>query len=432
MKRKISLLICLLWLVASLGPIGAGQTAYADVAENRGSEEVQSFPVLMQGERQNDHPFVLVHGFSGWGREEMFGYKYWGGFDDIESSLRQEGYQTYTASVGPISSNWDRACELYAQIKGGVVDYGAVHSQQHGHERYGKSYPGLYPEWGEVNENNGQQNRIHLIAHSQGGQTARVLIELLSQGSAAERDQTPASELSPLFQGNGKGMVHSVLTISTPHDGTSLTELVEGIIPYSQQILGLAAAATGISEIDVYDFKLDHWGLKRQPGESFSSYKERVYNSPIWQTSKDTAQWDLSPAGAQELNGWVRAQPEVYYFSVSTEQTYRSALTDYEVPELWMNPLFSMTSLFLGSYTNDEFIDSQWWQNDGVVNTISMDGPERGSTDLIVPYDGTPNRGEWNDLGLMDSYDHGDIIGHGSRDMQEWYIEAARLLASLP
>jgi triacylglycerol esterase/lipase EstA (alpha/beta hydrolase family) len=32
---------------------------------------------------QNNYPIVLVHGFAGWGPEEIMGYNYWGGFYDI-------------------------------------------------------------------------------------------------------------------------------------------------------------------------------------------------------------------------------------------------------------------------------------------------------------------------------------------------------------
>ena len=62
---------------------------------------------------QNKYPIILVHGFMGWGREEMGSYRYWGGKNDIEQQLKDRGYQVYTANVGPLSSNWDRAIELY-------------------------------------------------------------------------------------------------------------------------------------------------------------------------------------------------------------------------------------------------------------------------------------------------------------------------------
>ncbi|KAL4106418.1 hypothetical protein PRIC1_004469 [Phytophthora ramorum] len=98
----------------------------------------------------NSYPIVLVHGFGGWGRDEFFGFKYWGGLQgDFQEDLEKQGYSVYTASIGPFSSNWDRACELYAQIKGGLVDYGEKHSAAHGHARYGRNYTALYPPWGE-------------------------------------------------------------------------------------------------------------------------------------------------------------------------------------------------------------------------------------------------------------------------------------------
>ncbi len=77
----------------------------------------------------NNYPIVLVHGFMGFGRDELLGYKYWGGVVDLQEKLNASGHETYTATVGPVSSNWDRACELYAYIVGGTVDYGEAHAK---------------------------------------------------------------------------------------------------------------------------------------------------------------------------------------------------------------------------------------------------------------------------------------------------------------
>src|SRR5210317_632181 len=32
----------------------------------------------------NRYPIVLLHGFTGWGRDEMAGFKYWGGITDLQ------------------------------------------------------------------------------------------------------------------------------------------------------------------------------------------------------------------------------------------------------------------------------------------------------------------------------------------------------------
>ena len=55
-------------------------------------------------------------------------YYYWGGLTDLQEYLISEGFNVHTVSVGPISSNWDRAIEAFYQIKGGQVDYGLSHS----------------------------------------------------------------------------------------------------------------------------------------------------------------------------------------------------------------------------------------------------------------------------------------------------------------
>ena len=110
---------------------------------------------------QNDYPIVLVHGFMGWGPNEMGPYNYWGGKHDMVQAFEKQGHIIYVSNVGPVSSNWDRAVELYYQIKGGQVDYGKGHSNIYGivQKPRNKIYKGLYPEWSP-------DNPIHLIAVS--------------------------------------------------------------------------------------------------------------------------------------------------------------------------------------------------------------------------------------------------------------------------
>ncbi len=43
------------------------------------------------------------------------------------------------------------------------------------------------------------------------------------------------------------------------------------------------------------------------------------------------------------------------------------------------------------------------------MNTKSMAGPWDGSA--TVPYDGTSQPGEWNYMGLLDGFDHFDVVG---------------------
>ena len=100
----------------------------------------------------------------GWGPNEMGGYHYWGGRKDYVEMLELDGHGVFVVSVGPVSSNWERAIEVYYQLKGGQVDYGRNHSEKHNiiQEPEGKSYEAIYPEWDE-------NHPVHLIGHSMGG-----------------------------------------------------------------------------------------------------------------------------------------------------------------------------------------------------------------------------------------------------------------------
>jgi len=134
----------------------------------------------------------------------------------------------------------------------------------------------------------------------------------------------------------------------------------------------------------------------------------------------------------------VQAQPSVYYFSWATEATYRDPLSGTQVPEIGVPGPMASIARFMGSYSRqnetDLPIDSSWWQNDGIVNTKSMDGPTLGSTDTVQEYSGTPVPGKWNYMGLLESVDHLDIIGIPTcdSDLKDWYLSLAALLASLP
>ena len=390
-----------------------------------------AFPVRAD----NDYPLVLVHGFTGWGRDELLGFKYWGGFEDLQAILDRAGHRTHTGVVGPLASNWDRACELYAYLKGGTVDYGHAHAAAHGHARYGRTFPSLYPGWGAADAN-GQLRKVHLVGHSQGGQTVRVLAALLAQGDPEERAATPTAELSPLFQG-GKSWVHSVTTLAAPHDGTSIAANGNQLLPFVRKTLLGLAALVGVRPDELpYDFKLDQWGLRRESGESFDAYLARVERSPIWH-SRDISGWDLSPDGAKELNRLFPAQPNVYYFSWATSATVPIWPSRHQVPRPTLLPQLWITALFIGAYTRDEpgyvHIDASWWENDGLVNTRSMAGPTLDSPDRIAPYGGSPQRGAWNYRGVLAGWDHLDIVGIGTvRDVRDWYLSLARSLADLP
>ena len=119
----------------------------------------------------NKYPIILIHGFLGWGKEELGDFNYWGGKNNIEQYLRDKGYEVYSVSLGPISSSYDCAVETFYQIKGGQLDYGQAHSEKYGiiQKPEGMVYPGLYPEWSA-------DNPVHILGYSFGGVTSRRLL----------------------------------------------------------------------------------------------------------------------------------------------------------------------------------------------------------------------------------------------------------------
>ncbi|KOR25172.1 lipase [Clostridium sp. L74] len=387
----------------------------------------------------NDYPIVMVHGCFGWGRNEGAGLYYWGGKESLTQKLIDKGYTVYAPSIGPVSSNWDRACELYTYIVGGTVDYGESHSKKYGHARYGRSYPGVYNQIG-TKDSSGNIRKVHLMGHSMGGQTIRLLAQLLENGDPDELAFTTDGSINSLFTG-GKSWVSSITSIATPHDGSQEAHIKYGIEPLTHQFVAAIAAIKG-KKVDLddlnYDFQLDQWGLKRKPGESRLAYNNRVIKSEIWKKTKDLSVWDLSPEGAQEFNSYVKAQSDINYFSIACVNTHEDRLTHFQVPNKNMNPILVKSSIFMGRYTNNKSgevpIDKSWWRNDGVVSVISAANPKVGSEDQIVDYSGTAVKGTWNYLGEFDNTDHIEVCGmkYDRNRIEQMYFNVAEMLSKLP
>ena len=387
----------------------------------------------------NTYPVILVHGFAGFGRSELLGYKYWGGLNDLQEQLKAKyaNQLVATAVVGPFSSNWDRAVELFYQIKGGCVDYGALHASANGHLERPESYfhngrtcyPGLYPAW-DAN------HPVHMITHSMGGQTSRMLVQMLAANGA------PANPSLFPYAVNAN-WVKSVTTIATPNDGTTLAYRIVDWVPFVQQLVtGIAGVAGSTGGNLVYDFKLDQWGVGPQAaGESFSAYVNRVTSIPLWNSGvKDLSPYDLSPAGAMAENDWVEDQSNVTYFSWVTNSSTTGILTGWSYPDLDTNPLIGAFAGpgFMGDYDRDSrpmppVSDSSWFPSDAVVNSIAQKAPTWAMNSSGAIYrrpvvvkdisgGGTPQAGAWNYKGALGGFDHLDAVGWTlSWDSLSWY-----------
>lgn len=394
--------------------------------------------------QRNDFPLVFVYGFMGYEIDSFVNFPYWGGLTDLRAELMESGFRVFTPEIGPVSSNWDRACELYAAIKGGRVDYGAAHSRLHGHDRYGRSYPGLFPEWGERDPETGEEHKVHLIGHSMGGQTGRLLTHLLAYGDPAE--QAAAGEsCSPLFRG-GSRAVASVTTISTPHDGTTLSASYDQVGALEKLFVRWFASWNVGREKPFVDLMLDHWKpLAQQHGMELEEYIGTLISEDKWKKIEDTAFYDLTPEGAAELNRRTGAVPEIYYFSWATSRTVGSGEFGEHIPAAGMHLSLQSGARFMGGLRElppaAKGPPEKWWENDGVVNTCSMDGPSAGSNEEIVHYEGQPLPGRWNFMGVLFPLDHwqvhlrmfvGDDTPPGCASLVDFYERMGRFLQSLP
>ena len=392
-----------------------------------------------------DFPAVFVHGYSGWvsydARYDTLPY-FGLTAGNMLRTLERRGYDVYAASVGPISSAWDRACELYAQIMGTRVDYGASHAALCGHERYGEDYTGraLIPnfQWSD-------KSKLHLIGHSFGGNTIRLLEDLLADGAPEEVAAAEAAdtEVSPLFTGGHGGYVFSITIIASPSNGTTAVY---------QSSAGTSVGANN----GVYDPHLQHFGISA--GDQASV--EQAIAAAGFQAHHDNALEDLSVEKACDMNRTIEMQPNVFYFSYYGTRTEVSA-AGISVSKANMNQHLRLLADAMGSYTGTspgqytvgwnspqtvavtpQSLDAAWQPNDGMVNAESarcpyhLDSAGNRVYDAHADYDGSASLSSaiWYIMPELD-YDHftfiGGIMNEDSNAVKQFYIDLMDRLYAL-
>ena len=387
------------------------------------------------------YPTIYVHGLMGWGEHDQI-YAvtpYWGLTSDLMPYLTGKGYESYAASVGPLSSAWDRACELYAQLTGTTVDYGAAHAAEYDHARYGVTYDKpLFEGWSA-------DKKINLVGHSFGGATIRLFLDILADGSAEEQAAAKAAgtEVSPFFQGGKADWVYSLTTLAAPHNGTTFLECCGDMTQFAAEASTAMAKLLGISDFKgVYDFQLEQFGFYRKDDETVLEALDRVLHSDFL-SHNDNVFRDLTIDRALELNDDIEIQPNVYYFSYAGDKTRQSTITGERTSAVDMTPLFvPFANQMCGYYdqtTAGGFrIDKSWAPNDGLVNTVSALYPtdsagrcltKSGKTGY-VQQDGYSNvgyqPGVWNVMPVR-HYDHGNFIaGMPVPDLASQSIPALR------
>ena len=319
-------------------------------------------------EFNTDYTYVLVHGFAGWGDYNWYNklLPYWGVRNgDLTKYLGARGFDVHAATVSPTSSAWDRACELYAQLTGTVTDYGKAHSEECRHARYGKDYSDsrLISDWSA-------DKKVNLVGHSFGGATVRMLAWLMANGS--EEEMNSGTDVSELFKGGKEDWVYSVITLSSPHNGTSSYDVqltLENDPNATAQEKMIAKVMLGISD-------------KLSDGR----------------VESDTAIYEMQIDNAMALNEKVGTVDSVYYFSYACDGTIVGEDGVRRSDDEVLSGMYKICSDRLVNFTgvtpNGYVIDEKWQANDGLINTYSALAPI-GAPSVKFDQDNI-NPGIWN------------------------------------
>ena len=353
--------------------------------------------------------YVFCHGLNGWGQYDAQYEKkpYWGGASgDVVARWREQDFDAYAASVAPQGSAWDRACELYAQLSGTRTDYGETHAAAYKHDRFGRDFTGqpLIPTWND-------DTRLVLIGHSFGGATIRLFGELLAHGSAEERDATAPESLSPLFAGGMGQRILAIVTLAAPTNGTT---------------------AYSLGQDSGFNAKRVRIPLRYRLWDRILKSHTRIKADS--RDPRDWASFDMLLDNAQALNGRISTLPHVYYLSVACDATKPGTGETRVGDPTLMDPLFIKNGTLMGCYHGTTragcVVDSTWYANDGLVNTVSARAPFGAPQKPLDP--DSIERGVWNVMPDLHA-DHGFFQGGfiKKQDPRQFFQDLLNLLQGI-
>ena len=330
---------------------------------------------------------ILVHGIFGWGPREL-PFSYWG---DALAQFAPPRFEPHEVKCGPVSSFHDRACEVFAQIKGGDFIYGKVPDAAKRAvvprgERKHVAGP-LLPDWSA-------DNPVILIGHSAGAHTCLALQRLL-------RDDF-------FGVGSNADWVEAVICISGVLNGSTLAykfgcDPVTGVLTDDPERLIHAT-------VEIANF------VPKIPLGGIELWLEQWKDRKAFVSGKDNLAHDLTLTGCHAANAAFSTNPNSYYLSLVTSMPEeRPRLLGIPLPRLFggINFLlagsaryqaeradFAPGALPLANWgTLPELRIEAWRENDGAVSAISQRFPFTHHSEPFGRegfFDGAPmQKGKW-------------------------------------
>ena len=389
-------------------------------------------------DKRSSYPVILVPGVLGYGDDNKLSkvVPYFGTMSaSVAKTVRSLDVDCFTASFTPNAGIWERTCELYAQIAGGTVDYGAAYSKRYGKPRFGKTYEGFVGDWGTTNEF-GKCKKVTLIAHGFGAPVARMLAYLMAFGS--QKEQAEGGDLSPLFAGGNGKAVHAVVTLAGNNDGTTLIQALEDKMP------GITKKMAGLCFKMSEDYFTD---------EDVEEYLQRSRTNLFYEMGLD---------GMADFNKRLETNPDTYYFAYSAEATrdYGRLLPERKIrkyenpftsksyrraqenrPELTLPDLrhgglpVAPTAALIGTYKNyladAPLATPVLHPNDGFINTDNTLAP---STEAVRAYRSVNDcyPGEWYQMPIWEGNSLGYLgVLQRPDKYRDFYIDLMKIICNL-
>jgi triacylglycerol lipase len=311
---------------------------------------------------------IFVHGIFGWGESEL-PFSYWG---EALAQFKSSRFEAHEVKCGPVSSFHDRACEVFAQIKGGDFIYenapggvGATGKRSVVPRDERKHVAGpLLADWSA-------NNPVILVGHSAGAHTCLALQRLLKDDHFGV--------------GSNPDWVEAVICISGVLNGSTLAygfgcDPVTGILTRNPERLIRATVDIADRVPTIPLAGVDRW---------LEQWKD---HTDAFVRGKDNLAYDLTLSGCHAANAAFSTNPNSYYLSLVTSiPAERPNWLGIPLPRLMggINFLLEGSASYQADIVNfvpgalplpnwgatPELQIDAWRENDGAVSAISQRFP---------------------------------------------------------